>query len=80
MMRKYFDFVRFEHTVFGLPFALSSMAVAARDTRGWPGERTFLLILAAMVCARTAAERGGRPRFRGNSGLPLGKTSARMSA
>jgi 4-hydroxybenzoate polyprenyltransferase len=52
---KYFEFVRFEHTVFALPFALSSMAVAAKETRGWPGWRTFLLILAAMVCARTAA-------------------------
>jgi 4-hydroxybenzoate polyprenyltransferase len=31
------------------------MAVAARDQRGWPGWRLFLLILAAMVCARTCA-------------------------
>jgi 4-hydroxybenzoate polyprenyltransferase len=52
---KYIGFVRFEHTVFALPFALASMAVAARADRGWPGWRTFLLILAAMVCARTAA-------------------------
>jgi 4-hydroxybenzoate polyprenyltransferase len=54
-IRKYFEFVRFSHTVFALPFALASMAVAARANRGWPGWRTFLLILAAMVCARTAA-------------------------
>ncbi len=54
-VRKYFEFVRFEHTVFALPFALAAMAVAARETHGWPGWRTFLLILAAMVCARTAA-------------------------
>jgi len=53
--RKYFEFVRFSHTVFALPFALASMAVAARAERGWPGARTFLLILAAMACARTAA-------------------------
>lgn len=52
---KYFEFVRFSHTVFALPFALASMVVAARANRGWPGWRTFLLILAAMVCARTAA-------------------------
>lgn len=51
-IRKYFEFVRFSHTVFALPFALASMAVASR---GWPGWRIFLLILAAMVCARTAA-------------------------
>ncbi len=31
------------------------MIVAARDRRGWPGWRIFLLILAAMVCARTCA-------------------------
>jgi len=31
------------------------MAVAARDQRGWPGSRTCLLILLAMVCARTCA-------------------------
>jgi len=31
------------------------MCIAARDTRGWPGWRTFGLILAAMVCARTCA-------------------------
>ena len=54
-LRKYFEFVRFSHTAFALPFALASMAVAARADRGWPGARTFLLILAAMVCARTAA-------------------------
>jgi 4-hydroxybenzoate polyprenyltransferase len=49
------SFVRFSHTVFALPFALAAMAVAARANRGWPGARTFLLILAAMVCARTCA-------------------------
>ena len=47
--------VRFSHTVFALPFALAAMAVAARDNRGWPGWRSFGLILAAMVCARTCA-------------------------
>ena len=54
-IQKYFEFVRFSHTVFALPFALASMTVAASANRGWPGWRTFLLILAAMVCARTAA-------------------------
>ena len=54
-IREYFRLVRFSHTVFALPFALASMAVAAGANRGWPGGRTFLLILAAMVCARTAA-------------------------
>ena len=43
------------HTVFALPFALAAMLVAARENRGWPGWKTFGLILAAMVCARTCA-------------------------
>ncbi|MBI3879743.1 MAG: UbiA family prenyltransferase [Verrucomicrobia bacterium] len=52
---KWASFVKFSHTIFALPFALASMVVAARDTRGWPGWEKFLLILAAMVCARTCA-------------------------
>jgi 4-hydroxybenzoate polyprenyltransferase len=54
-LNKWFAFVRFSHTIFALPFALAAMLVAARETRGWPGGRTFGLILAAMVCARTCA-------------------------
>ena len=54
-IQKWGSFVRFSHTVFALPFALAAMVVAARDNRGWPGWRTFGLILAAMVCARTCA-------------------------
>ncbi len=55
LIRKWAEFVKFSHTIFALPFALAAMAVAARQNRGWPGWRTFLLILAAMVCARTCA-------------------------
>jgi 4-hydroxybenzoate polyprenyltransferase len=54
-IHKWASFVRFSHTVFALPFALAAMMVAARDHRGWPGWKTFGLILAAMVCARTCA-------------------------
>ncbi|MFO1514902.1 MAG: UbiA-like polyprenyltransferase [Verrucomicrobiota bacterium] len=54
-IQKWGSFVRFSHTIFALPFALSAMLVAARDNHGWPGWRTFGLILAAMVCARTCA-------------------------
>jgi 4-hydroxybenzoate polyprenyltransferase len=54
-IRKWADFVRLSHTLFALPFALAAMAVAARDNRGWPGWRTFGLVIAAMVCARTCA-------------------------
>jgi 4-hydroxybenzoate polyprenyltransferase len=48
-------FVKLSHTVFALPFALAAMLLAAREHRGWPGWRTFLLILVAMVCGRTCA-------------------------
>ncbi|HZT23320.1 MAG TPA: UbiA-like polyprenyltransferase [Verrucomicrobiae bacterium] len=54
-IHKWGSFVRFSHTLFALPFALAAMMVAARDHRGWPGWKKFLLILAAMVCARTCA-------------------------
>src|SRR5580765_3095537 len=54
-LQKWLSFVRFSHTIFALPFALAAMVVAARDHRGWPGWKTFGLILAAMVCARTCA-------------------------
>jgi len=55
VIQKWGGFVRFSHTVFALPFALAAMLVAARDNRGWPGGKTFGLIVAAMVCARTCA-------------------------
>jgi 4-hydroxybenzoate polyprenyltransferase len=55
LLKKWSSFVRFSHTLFALPFALAAMCVAARDHRGWPGWKTFGLILAAMVCARTCA-------------------------
>ena len=55
VIQKWGEFIKFSHTVFALPFALAAMAVAARENRGWPGWRTFLLIVAAMVGARTCA-------------------------
>jgi len=48
----FLKFIRFSHTVFALPFALGSMFVAAGGLPSW---RVFAGILAAMVCARTAA-------------------------
>lgn len=54
-VRKWGSFIKFSHTVFALPFALASMALAARADHGWPGWRIFLLVLAAMVTARTCA-------------------------
>lgn len=83
-VRKWADFVKIHHTVFALPFAIASMALAARDQHGWPGWRIFFLILAAMVCARTCAMAFNRiadrefdranPRTAGRH-LPTGKIS-----
>ncbi len=46
------DLVKFEHTIFALPFAYLGMVLAAR---GWPGWRSFLWITVAMAAARTFA-------------------------
>ncbi|WP_243026820.1 menaquinone biosynthesis prenyltransferase MqnP [Thermus albus] len=51
-LRLYLDLIRFEHTLFALPFAYGGMLLAAG---GWPGFRTFLLVTLAMVGARTMA-------------------------
>jgi 4-hydroxybenzoate polyprenyltransferase len=50
--RELLDMIKFEHTVFALPFALLGAISAAQ---GLPPLRTALWILAAMVGARTAA-------------------------
>jgi 4-hydroxybenzoate polyprenyltransferase len=44
--------IKFEHTVFALPFAYIAMVLAAG---GWPGTWTVLWVTAAMVGARTCA-------------------------
>jgi 4-hydroxybenzoate polyprenyltransferase len=46
------DAIKFEHTVFALPFAYIAMVLAAR---GWPGWWTVLWVTAAMVGARSCA-------------------------
>src|SRR5689334_25102595 len=48
--------IKFEHSVFALPFALTGALLAARATRhGWPTLRQVLWIVVAMVAARSAA-------------------------
>jgi 4-hydroxybenzoate polyprenyltransferase len=50
------EMIKFEHSVFALPFALTGALLAARATRhGWPTLRQVLWIVAAMVAARSAA-------------------------
>ena len=50
--RHLLDAIKFEHTVFALPFAYIAMVLAAGD---WPGWRTVGWVTAAMVGARTCA-------------------------
>ncbi len=50
--RVYLEMIKFEHSIFALPFAMLGMLWAAD---GWPGWRTFGLILVAMVSCRSAA-------------------------
>ncbi len=50
------EMIKFEHSVFALPFALTGALLAARATRhGWPTLRQILWIVIAMVAARSAA-------------------------
>ena len=51
-IRDFLELIKFEHTVFALPFAYLGMLLAAR---GWPGLRAFLWITVAMAAARTVA-------------------------
>ncbi|MBI1736360.1 MAG: UbiA family prenyltransferase [Candidatus Rokubacteria bacterium] len=51
-VRHLLDAIKFEHTVFALPFAYIAMVLAAG---GWPGWWTIGWVTAAMVGARTCA-------------------------
>ncbi|WP_277057523.1 4-hydroxybenzoate octaprenyltransferase [Trichlorobacter lovleyi] len=48
----FMEMIKFSHTIFALPFALSGALLAIR---GLPGARQLLFIILAMVGARTAA-------------------------
>ena len=55
-IRTILEMIKFEHSVFALPFALTGALLAARFTwHGWPTWRQFLWIVVAMVAARSAA-------------------------
>jgi 4-hydroxybenzoate polyprenyltransferase len=79
--RELLDMIKFEHTVFALPFAFLG---ALAPLRGFPPRATLLWILVAMVGARTAAMTfnrladadldGANPRTRGRA-LPAGRVS-----
>ena len=55
-LRTVLEMIKFEHSVFALPFALTGALLAARfTTHGWPTWKQLLWIVAAMVSARSAA-------------------------
>jgi len=58
-IRTVLEMIKFEHSVFALPFALTGALLAARAThqppRGWPTLRQTIWIIIAMVAARSAA-------------------------
>jgi 4-hydroxybenzoate polyprenyltransferase len=51
-IRDFFELIKFEHTIFALPFAYLGMLLAAD---GWPNWSQFLWITVAMAAARTLA-------------------------
>ncbi len=74
-IRAFLDLIKFEHTVFALPFAYLGMVLAAG---GWPEARTFVWITVAMAAARTLgmganrlADRGIDARNPRTAGRPL---------
>jgi 4-hydroxybenzoate polyprenyltransferase len=51
-IRDFLELIKFEHTIFALPFAYLGMLLAAG---GWPTWREFVWITVAMAAARTTA-------------------------
>ncbi len=80
----YLEMIKFEHSIFALPFAMVGMMWASRTAFGaaWPGLRVFAWIVVAMVCCRSAAMAFNRiadrridamnPRTKGRA-LPAGQ-------
>jgi len=55
-IRTVLEMIKFEHSVFALPFALTGALLAARATaHSWPALRQILWIIVAMIGARSAA-------------------------
>ena len=54
-LRIFLDAIKFEHTIFALPFAYLGMVLAARADHGWPGLDKLIWITLAMAGARTLA-------------------------
>jgi 4-hydroxybenzoate polyprenyltransferase len=55
-LRTVLEMIKFEHSIFALPFALTGALLAARaKVHGWPAIRQVTWIVVAMVAARSAA-------------------------
>jgi 4-hydroxybenzoate polyprenyltransferase len=52
-VKEYTELVKFEHSIFALPFALTGMLLATPSH--WPAPLTYLWVLLAMIGGRTAA-------------------------
>jgi 4-hydroxybenzoate polyprenyltransferase len=78
--------IAFKHSVFALPFAVIALVTAAAPS--WPSLQTWVWVIVAMVCARTAAMAFNRladhqidtdnPRTAGRA-LPAGRLSRRFA-
>jgi 4-hydroxybenzoate polyprenyltransferase len=87
-IRTVLEMIKFEHSVFALPFALVGALLAARAADGLPTGRQIFWIVAAMVGARSAAMTMNRiadleydrrnPRT-ANRALPAGHVSVRFA-
>jgi 4-hydroxybenzoate polyprenyltransferase len=85
-IRTTLEMIKFEHSVFALPFALTGAVLAVR---GWPSPRQVLWLIVAMVGARSAAMTFNRiadlrfdaanPRTRARA-LPAGHLSMGFAA
>lgn len=85
-LKTYLELVKFEHTVFALPFAYAGMLLASMQINGtgWPGWSVLIWVTVAMAAARTAAMGANRvidrfidaknPRTAGRE-VPSGKVS-----
>lgn len=84
--KQFLELVKFEHTIFALPFAYAGMLLASywQHGTGWPGWHTFIWVTVAMAAARTAAMGANRvidrfidarnPRTQARE-IPAGKVS-----
>ncbi len=85
-IRTTLEMIKFEHSIFALPFALTGAMLAVR---GWPSWRQVFWLIVAMVGARSAAMAFNRiadakldalnPRTQSRA-LPLGQLSVRFTA